>query len=668
MKKKCLSPIANDVLQKCAEILGTTVYALVVEFEQDFEPGTNDYARKLVEFCCSKALVNLCLYIDEKISDGSFSQLSFDMMLAWESPSSSNEDLYTESVAKEREDTKIFPKEVTGAQVDDDTLLFYSDILPLLVDEERHVGEDAFVWMCSLVPLAADVVNVRFAFEALTAATANRFHFPGYDKYIKEINKYINYLLSLQTPTGVELADDEYILHMEGSANAQRVVRHIGGTSWPGRLTLTNYALYFEASKIASYEKALRIDLSRQGVDHKVRPAATGPWGAPLFDRAIVYESSQLSEPLVLEFPEITSATRRDLWLTLIKEVILLHQFLYKFNIESPLKVWEMHARTILGVARLHVVRELLTISLPVLRNFLLFSLFDELPKGDYVLEELSTALKQMSTIHPCSASYILKRLNISHPILERTEHKKVLEETSGGPLENLPSLETTISQVREEAKEVGIAKATVEVIKEEGLGVNLLIFFELISPLKDVLSFWQEIITWERPIITLFVLTMMMVIIYKEWIGYAIAASLLWCVGKMIWARYKRVGEKYNEIVVCTCSDQTTIESIVNAQHGLKNFQEMLQTANITILKIRSILESRAPKHTNQVMLVLIAVAILLLVVPFKFILMATTSHYFLMNLKLRKFKSNYKGNRRLREWWESIPVTPVRVVDKTS
>lgn len=60
-----------------------------------------------------------------------------------------------------------------------------------------------------------------------------------------------------------------------------------------GRLTLTNYALYFEASGVITYEDALKIDLSRN-IDHSVKSAATGPWGAPLFDKAIVYESPEL--------------------------------------------------------------------------------------------------------------------------------------------------------------------------------------------------------------------------------------------------------------------------------------------------------------------------------------------------------------------------------------
>lgn len=60
-----------------------------------------------------------------------------------------------------------------------------------------------------------------------------------------------------------------------------------------GRLTLTNYALYFEASGIIRYEDALKIDLSKN-IGQNVKPTATGPWGAPLFDKAMVYESPEL--------------------------------------------------------------------------------------------------------------------------------------------------------------------------------------------------------------------------------------------------------------------------------------------------------------------------------------------------------------------------------------
>lgn len=60
-----------------------------------------------------------------------------------------------------------------------------------------------------------------------------------------------------------------------------------------GRLTLTNYALYFEATGVMTYDDALKIDLSKN-ISHTVKPAATGPWGAPLYDKAIIYESPEL--------------------------------------------------------------------------------------------------------------------------------------------------------------------------------------------------------------------------------------------------------------------------------------------------------------------------------------------------------------------------------------
>lgn len=57
------------------------------------------------------------------------------------------------------------------------------------VDHDESVNEDAFVWLATLVPLAADVVNGRFTFETFTAPTGHQLHFPAYDKFLKEIDK-----------------------------------------------------------------------------------------------------------------------------------------------------------------------------------------------------------------------------------------------------------------------------------------------------------------------------------------------------------------------------------------------------------------------------------------------------------------------------------------------
>jgi len=50
---------------------------------------------------------------------------------------------------------------------------------------------------------------------------------------------------------------------------------------------------------------------------------------------------------------------------------------------------------------------------------------------------------------------------------------------------------------------------------------------------------------------------------------------------------------------------------------------------------------------------------AILLVVIPFKFFLMLRIVQSFTMTFKIST--SSRAGNRRLKEWWASIPIVPV-------
>ncbi|RWW74777.1 hypothetical protein BHE74_00017261 [Ensete ventricosum] len=275
----------------------------------------------------------------------------------------------------------------------------------------------------------------------------------------------------------------------------------------------------------------------------------------------------------------MTSSTRRDHWLTLIKEVILLHHFTSKFNIEHPVHVWEIHARTILGVLRLHAARELLRISPPAPANFLIFSLYEDLPKGDYVLAELANAVKQATGLSPCTATSILKGLNISHGVsLSNTS-----EDETSSQADTLKSLETTIDQVREEVKEVSVAKATVEEMKEEGISDSLLTL---------VVSCFEH------------------------------------CV------------------CVCVCVH-------------FHSWKFLLELKSITAIDV-----CVSKQQANVVMWAMIGIAVLLVAVPFKYILMWLLLCFFIADSKIAKRMSSEQGNRRLREWWESIPIIPVRTI----
>ncbi|PPD72567.1 hypothetical protein GOBAR_DD30531 [Gossypium barbadense] len=488
------------------------------------------------------------------------------------------------------------------------------------------------------------------------------------------VNSCMRHLQKQAKPKGIELADDEFILHVEGTATSQRVVRHIGGSSWPGRLTLTNCALYFEASGVINYEDALKIDLSRK-IDHSVKPVATGPWGAPLFDKAIIYESPDLQEGVLLEFPEITSSTRRDHWLALIKEILLMHNFLSDFKVECPIQAWEMHARTILSIIRLHAAREMLRIAPPSPTEFLIFSLYEELPKGDYVLEQVAQSLKRVNSGQPCSASSILRKLNLPEPnvlSLEAKIESEVSETIAvGKDDDNKTSLETAINQARKEGRGVAKARAVMEGLKEEGIGENATILTELLKPLRSVFLWFREILSWERPATTLLVFAAIILIVYKEWIGKALSAGLLLVVANMIRARQERLKDKQKEIVVCTGSDHTpsTRENIVSAQYGFLTVREIIKEANVTILKLHSVLVSRAHKHANTVMLAMIGLAIMFAVIPFKYLIIAVVFHSMITTSPLAKHMVNNQGgdrDRRLKEWWESIPPTPIRVINE--
>ncbi|KAI3743366.1 hypothetical protein L1987_61073 [Smallanthus sonchifolius] len=94
-KKKHLSTIANSVLERCALRLEISVSELVKEFEIEWKADLEGYSRKLVEYCACKVLNEMCRKLEEVITDGSFSRLTFDMMLAWETPSSVHEESQT---------------------------------------------------------------------------------------------------------------------------------------------------------------------------------------------------------------------------------------------------------------------------------------------------------------------------------------------------------------------------------------------------------------------------------------------------------------------------------------------------------------------------------------------------------------------------------------------
>ncbi|GKF52740.1 hypothetical protein Tco_0159650, partial [Tanacetum coccineum] len=72
-----------------------SVSELVTEFESGWKVDSGGYSRKLVEYCASKVLNEMCRNLKEEINEGRFARFTFDMMLAWETPSSADEESRT---------------------------------------------------------------------------------------------------------------------------------------------------------------------------------------------------------------------------------------------------------------------------------------------------------------------------------------------------------------------------------------------------------------------------------------------------------------------------------------------------------------------------------------------------------------------------------------------
>lgn len=79
-----------------------------------------------------------------------------------------------------------------------------------------------------LGPICCMYIFYLSAFQFIKVASIFSFFVYGI------LRRCIRYLQEQEVPKGVDLADDELILHVEGTASTQRVVRHIGGKSWPG--------------------------------------------------------------------------------------------------------------------------------------------------------------------------------------------------------------------------------------------------------------------------------------------------------------------------------------------------------------------------------------------------------------------------------------------------
>ncbi|CAA0839055.1 Plant protein of unknown function (DUF639 [Striga hermonthica] len=670
-----LSSHANSVAFRCSKILGISTELLQEQF--DFE--VPDYfrqpplcARNFVEFCSYKAL-RLVTSQPNYLNDKDFSRLTFDMMIAWEAPGVDSDLIHSETVSCGNQD-------VEG---EDGWSLFYSSStkMAVQVDNKKTVGPEAFARIAPACPIIADIATVHNLFDVLTSSSSPRLHFLIYSKYIQSLEKVAKFMQNAVGPhvlSNLSLADGEFIIDVDGTAPTQPVLQHIGMSAWPGRLTLTNYALYFETG-VGLYDKAVRYDLATE-MKQVIKPELTGPLGARLFDKAVMYKSTSIAEPVYLEFPEFKGCSRRDYWLDICLEILRAHKFIRKYNLKGN-QQFEALARAVLGIFRFRAVREAFHVSSSSYKTLLCFNLAESLPGGDMILEILSGRLTLISST--TSAGYhdfrqrspsanrqqlspaalmTLVRLKIvssqdSQQNIEATYHQAgdiAVGETN--------PLEAVVKQLKQDTGMAEAAQATVDQVKVEGIDTNLAVMKELLFPVIEMCNRLNRLASWDDPCRSVIFVLFLSYAIFRDWVRYMLPSICLFLSLVMLCRRYawKRVQLEAFQIV--GPPSKNPVEQLLTLQEAITQTQSIIQSGNITLLKLRALLFAVPPQATDKLVLLLVVMAIVLSFVPTKYVILVLFLEGFTRNMPLRK-ESSERGVRRLREWWIRIPAAPVRL-----
>lgn len=628
-----LSPIANAMVRRCSKILGLPTSKLQEIFDDEAPDGikeSSQYARNFLEYCCYRALA-IFTKLDDYLDDKLFRRLTFNMMIAWEFPAASSKSIPT-------------------------------------IDEDATVGMDAFSRIASAVPIISNVIISENLFEFLTMSTDGRLQFSSYDKYLLGLERGLRRLKS-QTESSLlstlRSAREEKILEIDGTVTSQPVLQHLGISAWPGRLILTDHALYFEAHRVVSYDKANIYDLS-ENLNQVVKPELTGPWGTRLFDKGLSYKSNSLPEPVVMEFPELKGHSRRDYWLAVIREILLVHRFMHKFQI-TGVERDEVLMKAILGILRVHALREIS--SMPVCcETLLMFNVCNQLPGGDRILEKLAsmttrkgertTEAKAGIDMYSISALSVASNLGFSVGTSSDSPTKRDLvvgEIAVGG----LSPLKKAVEESKSSYKKVVLAQATVDGVKVDGIDTNMAVMQELLFPVTEVGNWLLSLAHWEHPQKSAVFCLVSSYIIWREWLGYVVALLLVFFAVFMVVTRYCSEG-KVAELKVIAPPPMNTMEQLLAVQNAVSQTEVLIQDGNVVLLKIRALLLSAFPQASEKLAVSLLVTALVLFFLPFKYILLLVFVGLFTMYSPPQRAHTE-RWMRRLREWWFSIPAAPV-------
>lgn len=669
-----LSLDAVVAIEQFARLNGLTGRKLQRIFKALAHEHVHSDARSLVEYCCFRYLSRDNSSFHPSLREVAFQRLIFVTMLAWKDPYDEDNDPHS-------------------------SLENYSVL-------GRLVGEDAFVRIAPAVAGVADVSTAHHLFRALVG-TEKGLTLDLWTTYLGELLKVHH---GRQThKIGDNFLSDEQVLCI-GSSRKRPVLKWEQNTAWPGHLTLTNKALYFEAIGLAGMKKPLRLDLT----DHntRVQKAKVGPFGSRLFDSAVSVSSGSMSNEWTLEFVDFGGEMRRDVWLAFINEIISVYKFIREFgpSDDDPAihHVYGAHrgkkravssaANSIARLQSLQFIRRLHEDPAKLVQ----FSYLSGAPFGDVVLQTLAvkfwsgklnanskvanqrspqrhkhsegSSSGQSHVLDIDGSVYLGKWMTSpswasSHSVSfwrgSSVKHGVILNKSLVVADKSL--VEKAMVACQEKSKVVEKTHATIVAATIEGIPSNIDLFKELLLPFAIMAEKFNELKRWENPRSTVCFLLLVYTIIFRNMISYIFPFTLMAMSLSMLALKglkeQGRLGRSFGQVTIRDQPPSNTIQKIVALKEAMASVENYLQHLNVSLLKMRTIFLAGQPEVTTQVALVLLASSAVLLVFPFKYVLAFFTLDLFTRELEFRR-ETVAAFRRLVKERWESIHATPVTVL----
>ncbi|WOH15693.1 hypothetical protein DCAR_0935236 [Daucus carota subsp. sativus] len=669
-----LSPLANSVISSCSKILQKPTEELQHCFDTEHPNIMKEslvYARSFLEFCSYQAL-NLMTRRPDYLADKNFRRLTFDMMLAWDGPSAENELNILQETAS-----------CSNQEVEDEEgwSLFYSNSTNMAaqVDEDKTVGLEAFARIAPACTVIADVITVHNLFDVLTMSSGHKLHFLIYDKYLRSLEKVIKSAANVNTSSSasnLQLAEGEIILEIDGTVPTQPIFQHIGISGWPGRLTLTNNAMYFESMGVGLYDKAVKFELAAD-MKQVIKPDLTGPLGARLYDKAVMYKSTSITEPVYFEFTEFKGSSRRDYWLDISLEILYAHKFIRMYNLKKFQQL-EALARAALGILRYRAVKEAFQNFPSNYKTLLCFNLAESLPGGYTILQALSSRLSLLDDSSSQHDSVRSPRANrqLRQPIsyLTLCRHKIVSIDEVGMDKEEMQQigdvcvgeinpLEMAVKQSKQDIGRAEAAQATVDQVKVEGIDTNIAIMQELLFPLIESFNHLQRLASWEEPSKSTVFLVLVTYVILGGWMKYVLPSIFIFVAIMMGCNRFANYGKPLEAFNITAPPYRNAVEQLLALQEAISELEALIQAGNIFLLKIRALLFAALPQATDRIAILLVILAVVFAFVPVQYLILLAFYEAYTREMPLRKDSSD-QVLRRMREWWYNIPAAPVQLI----